>query len=525
MNQFLTNLVYIYFFKVQGSFLGASDNHSLIQNKDISIKSNRTSIKNKLPLDLEISEGTKKFRREENRSESSIQNKNNEIQGHSDSDTLSFEIISLDPSESFSDFSKLDQKLLKENRVENFQNNFVASDSNLSSPHYLDIQEYGFISPSDIQKDVIYQSLLELAANLIFYREKLSKFNSKFMNCWILSDLESIGSVSDSELSNKNSSTSVHIKEDQRQLLKKLIDDFLEFNSLNNNQINFEAEKKIMRRRGQRDSRLSNDLKRAMDDLFSQNVNSNKKTVIKFKSVEKRMEEHQNKKIIEFNKPNYQSIYSQLTNFLCSKNYACSNMVMIGSIFSSLNKIVTFYNQNLRANLHSFLTRLDLSFIPENKNFIKYSDFELHPNYLAYLMVDLYFSLFSENDKGNFGLYLDKLEKSNLTYVLSIISFICLNDPKVSEKILTDKALSESWKQKTKAFFSNDMLELSVLEFYTGFFNDLNEHTFNMKNSNIWKDILPKPEELQKVLDKYLLELYKIASSSLEITLNENQKN
>jgi hypothetical protein len=187
------------------------------------------------------------------------------------------------------------------------------------------------------------------------------------------------------------------------------------------------------------------------------------------------------------------------------------------SVFETVNKIVTFYNQRLRHSLHSHLKNLDLSFNSKNQMFISYSEFIDHPNYLAYLLVDTFLGLFFENQNGTGKYFSDQLKKKQLIPNLSILALISLNDPEVSLNLLNNKNTVEELVTFIRTIFSgckdNMKFELPYSNILSDVesFNNFDVHNFENKNLT----------QIESLLNLYLLKLYKVSYFTLITILNK----
>lgn len=360
------------------------------------------------------------------------------------------------------------------------------------------------LSPNQIFKKDMCQYLIELTSRLLYFKSELSEFNSIFLSSFPLSKKRSSAARKKVDLICLSESS-----------LIKFVNDLLQLNTLEKNRVNFTKEMEQITHLKEQ-IYLSNSAIGLSKQIFLSNENGeskNAKAEAATKEEEINLEKLKAKLNEMLNKVSFYSIYTQVNNLydLDHSSHDKNLIFALISIFGSINRIVEFYNRSFRESLHVHLTSLDLSFIANNQKFIKYSKFESHPNYLAYLMVDLYFSLFGQNKEGKFGLFLNQLEENNLTYTLSILSLIAVLPPQASHKILESQIFFEKiLKDKVKNSFILDRNATTpwTTAAYTAVFDKIEEIKQDAKRKNPSEVIYIELPKLEDVLWEQYLMIY-----------------
>lgn len=378
-----------------------------------------------------------------------------------------------------------------------------------------------FVVAKNIPYNGICQYFLELTTRLIFFRHRLAIFNSCF---WKSFDL----------VPNNNNIFFYYGNIDTditSQPLVSLIDKLLEFNTINNNHIIFDFLIKEEDKAQALKLSIKRSIKELKEELSGTGIIPSKRCQLELslQQKERELDEFEQKESQMLKQVSFKSIVHQIDN-LCNpvpSRHRIDFPIALISIFGSINKIVTFYNQNLRETLHNHLTGLDLSSIGHNQKFIKYSKFKSHPNYLAYLMVDLYFNHFVVGEGGKVGCFLNHFAEHNLVYALSILSFISVNNPIVSKKTLennkgnTFKKMMEICRQTF--LLNQDKSKLKPI--FDAFYKDIN--SFNSKivgktiDSILYEDLV----KLEGQLRKFIPMLYHLALHSLNKAVLEEKGN
>lgn len=368
----------------------------------------------------------------------------------------------------------------------------------------------------EVESKQLYKYFLELASKLIYFRNNFDQFNRKFFKLNFPKinrnhTVKTILSASNPNFQEFPTTSSNGIKISDQ--LRIFVDTLLQLNTNNNNQINFEVEKNLIeyfRKRRIQYIKVLESRKKEQEDYED----------IQTTYIQQQLENLDREKEKILQEASFVTVLEQI-KFLIGdfRNFFDIGVAWV-SVFESVNKIVTFYNQRLRHSLHSHLKNLDLSFKNKNQVFINYSEFVDHPNYLAYLLVDIFLGLFSENQNGSVGYFLDQLKEKGLIPNLSILALISLNDPDVSLNLLNNKNSIEELVTFIRTIFSGCKDNMKFELPYNNILSDI--ESFNNIEVNIFKN--KKLTQIEGLLHLYLLKLYKVSYFTLITILNKRGK-
>ena len=352
------------------------------------------------------------------------------------------------------------------------------------------VNDSDFSNVKQNSDNILFKYISEFLAKFLYLRKFLEKtFKSMYLN--------SILDITSSSL------LPSHIKESD---LIDFIDSLLRYNEINDDSIiDFKNENK-------RNNNFIYQIKIMKSSIskLESFINENKNNQDLISEKEKELKELKNR--LKYKEGKYLKFYTSESHIYINNQIKTFTRKTYGNIlrtqswcifFGAVNKIKNHYNIHLRNTIHKYLINLDFSFMRNNQKFIKYSNYQDSPNYIAYMLVDVLMCIFLGKRSRNPVLKSNYNEHNILFMHLNILLFLCLNNEKLVYNFINDKArfnrLIYIMKTKMMESLSNNEFntELSKMKKPKYTFTPNLEFYNNLKENQIRLDrILEKLYEL-----------------------------
>ena len=147
----------------------------------------------------------------------------------------------------------------------------------------------------------------------------------------------------------------------------------------------------------------------------------------------------------------------------------------------------------MRNTIHKYLINLDLSFMKNNQKFIKYSNYQDSPNYMAYMLFDVLMNVFLCRPESL--LFASNANEKKILFMhLNVLLFLCLNNKKLVYNFINDKFISMMEAKMTESSLNNEFnTKLSKM-------HELKD-TFTL-NSEFYNNLKENQVCLSKILEK-----------------------
>ena len=315
------------------------------------------------------------------------------------------------------------------------------------------LNDSDFLNVKQISDNILFKYISEFWAKFLYLREFLEK------TFWVMYLDSTFDRFSPSLLLN-------HIKESD---LIDFIDSLLKYNEIHNvSTIDFKKENQ----KSIDFTHRINNIRSSISKIESL-INKNKDNQDLISEKEEQLRRLKNRlkskesKYLEFNsKYGYIYINNKIKSFTCKMYYNNVRTQSWCIIFETVNKITNHYNIHLRNSIHKYLINLDLSFMKNNQKYIKYSNYQDSPNYIAYMLVDILMNIFISKRSRN-PLFISNCNEQNILLMhLNILLFLCLNNEKLVHNFINDKArfnrLTSIMKMKMMESLSNNEFNTEI---------------------------------------------------------------
>ena len=426
---------------------------------------------------------------------------------------------------------------LKIERGSEVPNNDKSSVENSASENqkYLNAINSIILKAESSKFNLMFKHIIELIAKLILFRNELNSFNFYFHFHFIykvFKNSENPTSCENPESSENPTNREITgLENNYKQILTDLVDDLLKLNSDKNGLWSVLHDKSqsynISKRLSYTNQVISN-----FETQKAENLNDSEfqlETDYKLLLMRHKLKKIQEEKNNLSTKLGYFILSEKLNKLLPSLFHTDQYLFALSDLFYTINKIVNFYNNKLRANYHQLLTKIQFPYASCNQMFINYSEYESHPNYLAYLIVDQFFNLFAKDSRNKVpSRFFENIIFLNLLPKFAVLLFFILNEPQTVCSLFTNTQLFNTWKTCIDSLFTNFMNFSTVSAFLPQLSNAISEFINNnfqnksyLRQLNLNATSTPQLTELELIIEEYGILMYKLSCESLKIAFEK----